>query len=261
MAARRLHAGRTPDPAPRGEPLRHRARRGEAVRGRGHARLANDGRELQRPRQPGDGDDRGALRPQCPAREHVPRAAARPARPEPAARQPPTADARGVQARDDRQCPRRRVAPVRGARLVQPRQEPARGAVRARARRRRPVGRAADANRAHAHRSVPGREQRPGDLGDDRLALVGRLADLRQRAGDHERAPRARGRPAPPRPGRPAATRPRLEGRPHGRRRELLARAGAPAHALHARAQRDRRPRSPPSTRAGPTTSSSRRRA
>ena len=100
-----------------------------------------------------------------------------------------------------------------------------------------------------------------GDLGDDRLALVGRLADLRQRAGVHERAPRGHGRPAPARPGRPAAARPRRQARPHRRRRQLLARARAPAHALHARAQRDRRPARRRASRTGRTTSCSRRRA
>ena len=83
---------------------------------------------------------------------------------------------------------------------------------------------------------------RAGDLRHHRLALVGRIADLRQRAGGHERAPRRCGRPDAARPRRPAAARPRREARPHRRRRQLLARARAPAHALHARAQRDRRP-------------------
>ena len=102
--------------------------------------------------------------------------------PEPAARQPRAAHARRVQAGHDRQRPRRSLAPVRGTRLVQPRQERARGAVRARAGRRRPLGRPADANRAHAQRSRAGREGRPADLRHGRLALVGRVADLRQRA-------------------------------------------------------------------------------
>ena len=120
--------------------------------------------------------------------------------------------------------------------------------------------RAADADRAHAHRPVPGRERRAGDLRDDRLALVGRIADLRQRAGDHERAPRGHGRQDADRPGRPAATRPRRQARPHRRRRQLLARARAPAHALHTRAQRDRRPARRRASRTGRTTSCSRRR-
>ena len=86
--------------------------------------------------------------------------------PEPTPRQPQAAHARRVHARHDRERPRRRLAPVRSPRLVQSRQEPARRAVRARARRRRPVGRPADADRAHAHRPVPGHERRADDLGD-----------------------------------------------------------------------------------------------
>ena len=80
------------------------------------------------------------------------------------------------------------------------------------------------------------------DLRDGRLALVGRLADLRQRARGLGRAARERGRQAAARPRRPAAARPRRQARPDGRRRQLLARPRAPAHALHARAQRDLRP-------------------
>ena len=72
--------------------------------------------------------------------------------------------------------------------------------------------------------------------------LVGRLPDLRQRRGIRERASREGGRQAPPRPRRPASARPRVARRPHRRRRQLLARARAPAHALHPRAQRDLRP-------------------
>ena len=71
-----------------------------------------------------------------------------------------------------------------------------------------------------------------------------------------ERASLEGGRQAPPRPRRPAPARPRVARRPHRRRRQLLARARAPAHALHARAQRDLRPPAPRSSRPGPTTSS-----
>ena len=85
-------------------------------------------------------------------------------------------------------------------------------------------------------------ERRRTDLGDDGLALVGRLADLRQRPRAGRRAPRRRRRQASARPGRAAATRPRRQGRPDRRRRQLLARPRAPAHALHPRAQRGRRP-------------------
>ena len=70
------------------------------------------------------------------------------------------------------------------------------------------------------------------------------------------RAPVEGGRQAPPRPRRPAAARPRAARRPHRRRGQLLARARAPAHALHPRAQRDLRPPGARSIRPGRTTSS-----
>ena len=69
----------------------------------------------------------------------------------------------------------------------------------------------------------------------DGSQIYGSDAALRRRAAG------GRGRQAPPRPGRPAPARPRVAGRPHRRRRQLLARPRAPAHALHARAQRDLR--------------------
>ena len=64
------------------------------------------------------------------------------ARAEPAPHQPRAADAGRVPACDDAQPARGRVDPVRGARLVQPRQERAGAAVDDPARRRRSVGRA-----------------------------------------------------------------------------------------------------------------------
>ena len=90
------------------------------------------------------------------------------------------------------------------------------------------------------------------DLRHDRHALVGRLADLRQRPGVRGSAPR------PARAASSGSTRTAMlprdlddGARPHRRRRQLLARARAPAHALHARAQRDLRPARAPSTRLG----------
>ena len=91
------------------------------------------------------------------------------ARPEPARRQPRAADARRVHPGDDAEPARRRVDPVRGARLVQPRPEPARGAVGARARRRRPVAGAADEDPS-ARRADPTADptggRRPGSRTD-----------------------------------------------------------------------------------------------
>ena len=117
------------------------------------------------------------------------------------------------------------------------------GAVRARARRGRrrgPSGRCGSSARAAT--PAPTDDGDAADVRHRRHALVGRLADLRQRRGLRARDPLGRGRQAAARPGRPAAARPRRQDRPDRRRRELLARPRAPAHALHARAQRDLRP-------------------
>ena len=172
--------------------------------------------------------------------EREPRAA----RAEPAARQPRAADARRVHAGDD-------VNVLAGAWIQfevhdwfsHGKNEPEEP-VRARARRRRPLARAPDADRAHAQRSR--RRTRTGgaaDLRHGRHALVGRLADLRQRPGLRGRAARERGRQAPPR--RPTAccratSRQRVD--LTGVAGNFWLGLGAAAHALHARAQRDLRP-------------------
>ena len=65
---------------------------------------------------------------------HLSRAAPRPARPEPARSSAASCSHATTSCPRRRERPRRRLAPVRGARLVQPRQERARGAVRGRAR-------------------------------------------------------------------------------------------------------------------------------
>ena len=72
--------------------------------------------------------------------------------PNPRLGQPRAADARRVHPGDDAEPARRRLDPVRGARLVQPRQERDREPVAGAARRRRPVARASDADPAHAAR-------------------------------------------------------------------------------------------------------------
>ena len=143
-------------------------------------------------------------------RQDVPRPAAGPPRAESAHDQPRAADARRVQAGDDREPARGRLAAVRGARLVQPRQERGRQAVRDRAGGRRRLARAADAHPADEARPLA-RRRRPhaADVRDSGLALVGRLADLRLRRGLRAAHPRARGRQAPARRGRAAAARPR----------------------------------------------------
>ena len=84
-----------------------------------------------------------------------------PARAEPAHRQPRAAHAHRVHPGDDAQPPRRRLDPVRGARLVQPRPERDREPLEDRSRRRRPVAAAPDGDPADAQ----GSEQRPERAG------------------------------------------------------------------------------------------------
>ena len=260
--ARDPDADRAAHPAARAEPLRHRPRPARpagrrpppALPDRAHAR-----RHLQRSRRPADGQPRQPLRAQRPARVHGPGARRAAARAEPAPHQPRAADAARVPACDDAQPARRRVDPVRGARLVQPRQERAGATVDDPARRGRSVGREPDADPAHAPR--PERERRrAGDVRHRRHALVGRLADLRPRAGVRGCAALGRAWKAEDRRARAAAAGARGARRPDGCRRELLGRARAPALPLHARAQRRLRPPARASTPSSRTTSSTTRR-
>ena len=109
-----------------------------------------------------------------------------------------------------------------------------------RARCGRPVAAAPDGDPADA----PGPEResvRPADLRHGGHALVGRLADLRQRSRLRARDPHGRGRPvARHAPGAAARGR-RSPRRPARRRGQLLGRPRAAARPLHARAQRDLR--------------------
>ena len=163
---------------------------------------------------------------------------------------------------DDAERPRRRLAPVRGARLVQPRQERARRAVGA--------SRSPTTTRGPSSRCGSRARARPDPFPDDDAGRrpasppTAHWWDGSQIYGSEPafatRAPRGRGRQAAARPGRPAPARPRRE---HvdltGVAGELLGRARAPAHALHARAQRDLRPAARRASRPGRTTSSSTR--
>ncbi len=155
-----------------------------ALPDRAHAR-----RHLQQPRRPADGQPRQPLRAQRAARTTRCARRTRSSRTR-ASCQPRAADPRRVHSRDDAEPARRRLDPVRGARLVQPRQERDREPVARPARRRRPLARASDADPAHAPR--PERERRrAADLRHRRHALVGRLADLRARPGVRRGAPDA----------------------------------------------------------------------
>ena len=151
------------------------------------------------------------------------------------------ADPQGVHPGDDPEPARRRLDPVRGARLVQPRQERGGEPVDDPGRRRRPVADAPDGDPAHPQRPELGPE-RAADLRHRGHALVGRLADLRQRPGLRAGDPLRRERQAQDRRERPDPEGDRGARRPHRRRRQLLGRARDPARAVHARAQRDLRP-------------------
>ena len=90
----------------------------------------------------------------------------------------------GVHPGDDAEPPRGRVAPVRGARLVQPRQERGRTSVGGLARRGGRLGRGSDAHPANTPRPDLGRRpDHAADVRHGRQPLVGRVADLRERAG------------------------------------------------------------------------------
>ena len=198
-------------------------------------------RDVQRPERPADGEPRQPLRPQRPALVHVPRAARRDARPEPAPRQPRAPDPRRVPAR------RRRSTCSPGAWIqFEVHDWFSHGKPAPEEPWEIPV---ADDDpwpehpmkipRTHArpeHRPEPAAHVR-----HRRHALVGRLADLRPRPRLRGRAPLGRERQAPDRRAGPAAAGAREAHRPHRRRRQLLGRPRAPAHALHARAQRDLR--------------------
>ena len=233
-------------PTARGQPLRHRSRaaRHAAVHGPGPRRLprrAHARRHLQRPRRAAHGLDRIAVRAQRAALLHVPRGAARAARPQPAADQPAAPDPGEVPAGHDAQPARGRVDPVRGPRLVQPRRQRPDAALGDPGRGRRSVARPSDAHRPHAARSEH-RAGQAGDVHDARHPLVGRLAGVRQHAGVRRRAPDARARQAEARRAGPASGGRRAEHRPQGRRRQLLDRTRPAALAVHARAQRGLRP-------------------
>ena len=117
---------RPAQPPARAEPLRHRPRPARPARCPDHPRYLTartlDGtfNDLDDPLMGSLGSRFGR---NVPLDRDGTRAGGEAARAEPASRQPGAADARRVLARDDAQPARRRVDPVRGPRLVQPRQE------------------------------------------------------------------------------------------------------------------------------------------
>ena len=104
-------------------------------------------------RRSADGQLRQPVRPKRPASLYGRRVGGDDPRSEPARDQPGAPDPRRVPAGDDAQPARRGVDPVRGARLVQPRQGRSEEAVEGPARRRRPVARPSDDDPADAARS------------------------------------------------------------------------------------------------------------
>ena len=215
-------------------------------------------RDVQRPQRPADGRAPRSLRTERPAPVHLAGAGGGAARAQPAPRQPPPSDARRVLAGDDVEPPRRRLDPVRGPRLVQPR--PGRGGkpLAAPARRGRPLAREPDADPAGEARPE-WRRERPSDLRHRGHALVGRLERLRRRQAVRGRAAHRREREAEDRRAGSPAGRAGEDDRSQGRRGELLGRSRAPPLALHARAQRDLRPPARRSTGTSTTRRSTRR--
>src|SRR5213076_3377804 len=101
-----------------------------------------------------DGLAREPVRPERAARPRVPRGAEAAARPEPAPDQPAAPDARTLPAGDDAQPAGRRLDPVRGARLAEPRPQAGRP-LGGPAREGRSVARAPDEDPAHEARPEP----------------------------------------------------------------------------------------------------------
>ena len=184
------------------------------------------------------------LRPQRPARVHLPRAApTRCSSPSPRLVSRELLTREEFQPGDDAQPARRRVDPVRGARLVQPRQDRAGGA-------RGEIPLADDDPWPEHPMQIP-RTRRatraPTRAGRPRTSPTTRTGGTARRST--AATPRSPTRCARARTGSCRSTsracRPqdaREAHRPHGRRRQLLGRPRAPALALHARAQRDLRP-------------------
>ena len=141
-----------PHPAARGEPLRHRHDRvgPAASERRRHLRTRTFDGSYNDLEEPSMGTSAPASAATSRSSSRIPEPLPQLLEPNPrlVSRELLTRD--GVQAGDDRQRAGGRLDPVRGARLVQPRQERGGGAVRARARRGRRLARAADAHPAHA---------------------------------------------------------------------------------------------------------------
>ena len=246
QADRDAHADRDPRPPARREPLRQRPGPGrQAAAGRGRVAApdrAHARRDLQRPRAAADGKPRQPLRTQRTADAGLPRFARQAPRAEPADREPRAPDPGRVHPRDDAEPARGSLDPVRGARLVQPRQERGGGPVDDPARRRRPV---ADSIRCRS--SARGSDPSSDPNGPptfvtadthwwDGSQIYGSdpafASAIRSGENGKLRVDAERPRPAGDRGAR----------RPHRRRGQLLGRARDPALAVHARAQRDLRP-------------------
>ena len=191
-------------------------------------------RHGQRPDPRSDGIGRCPLRSQRPAGGD---GSVEGAHAEPAPGEPGAAHPREVPTGHDAQRAGRGVAPVRGARLVQPRDQRARRPLAGRPRPERPVAAAPDADTADAP-GCPHDGREAPHLRQHRDALVGRFAGVRQHARAPEDDPDQRGRQGPAEPPGPRALRPVHHASDGRRQRELVARPGHLHHGLHARAQR-----------------------
>ena len=164
------------------------------------------------------------------------------ARAEPAHDQPRAPDAEGVHPRDDAQPARRRVDPVRGARLVQPRQERSRttrGSFRSRTTTPGPSTRCRSSGRGPTR--APIRPARRPSSPTTRTGGTARRSTAATPPSPHALRSGEHGKLRIDEHGLPPKD---LEAHidPSRRRGQLLGRPRAAALALHARAQRDLRP-------------------
>ena len=121
--ARHPDADRAPRAASPVEPLRHRPREAAACAA-GRFDGTDAGRQLERPGRARNGKPEHSFRPQRPPRPCLPGGQSGPARAEPASRQPQAPRPRALHPGGVDQRAGRRLDPVRGARLDQPRHGP-----------------------------------------------------------------------------------------------------------------------------------------
>ncbi len=164
-AARHPDADRAPRAASPVEPLRHRPREAAAAEA-GRFDGTDAGRQLERPGRARNGKPEHSFRPQRPPRPCLPGGQSGPARAEPASRQPEAPRPRALHPGGVDQRAGRRLDPVRGARLDEPRHGP-RETHLARARQGRHLARSEDGDPEHG--AGPGLGRRRGSRPSTRL--------------------------------------------------------------------------------------------